>query len=278
MGNCRYCGEKVGLLRTQHKACEVNHLTVVEEITQCCWTAVTGSFDPSHARRWVEARAPEGWVSDPKPFFLKAWGDAVRKILEEGALGLAEQERLNLAKDAFGITTAELGEAWQLRCQGIVIREVIEGRIPAPGIEFHMPFTVQKFEKVIWAWSSVKQYRERTIPTFPEANHGMSARVGGGVYHGIADSLDCPAVPTDQTLLGVGSLVFTDQNLYWGSGGWKEVKIPWKKVTVVRPFSDGIGIIKEGHSAMAAMFALGEGQGWLARNLAENLPHLGNME
>jgi hypothetical protein len=275
MGKCRYCGAEAGFLRGRHRACEADHRAAVAEITQCCWTAVTGSYDPALAREWVEARAPEGWISDPRPFFLKAWGDAVRKILDEGVLGLAEQERLNLVREAFDLAPAELGEAWLLRCQGIAIREVLEGRVPAPGQDFHVPFGVQQAERIVWAWSAVKHYRERTRPTFPEARPEKSPGVAGGVYHTLRDARAEAAAPTDQTLVGVGTLVFTDQNLYWGSAGWKAVRIPWKKVAAVRPFADGIGITKEGDPAMPMVFVIGETQGWLAWNLAENLPNLG---
>jgi hypothetical protein len=274
MGICRYCGGKAGFLRSQHKECETKHKSVVAEIANACWAAATGSYDPNDAKRWVELKSPEGWISDPKPFFVKAWGDSVRKDLEDGVLSLEEQERLDHVKEAFGLTAKDLGAAWLMRCQGMVIREVLEGRIPEHGIDFQVPLVIQKTEKIIWGWSNVKQFQERNRTTYRGASQGMSFKVAKGVYYRVGATRGEPVVTTSQALVGVGALVFTDKNLYWGGGSGKAIKIPWKKIIAVQSFSDGVGITKDGVSAKPMIFAIGKGEGWLARNLAENLPHL----
>lgn len=274
MGNCRFCGTKAGFLRSQHKECEAKHRSVIQEITNACWQAANGGYDPKEAVRWVPIKAQEGWVTDTKPYFIKAWRDALQKDLDDGLLSHEEQRRLEQVMEAFGLTPKDLGSAWMQMCHGIVIREVMEGRVPEHGVTFSVPLVIQKTEKIVWAWSGVSQYQERTRTTYRGASHGISMRVAKGLYYRVGATRGEPVVTTSQALVGTGALVFTDKHLYWGGGSGKAIKIPWKKIIAVQPFSDGVGITKDGVSAKPMIFSIGKGEGWLATNLAENLPHL----
>lgn len=274
MGNCRFCGDTAGFLRSKHKECETKHRSVIHEITNACWQAATGGYDPKEAVHWVPMKAKEGWILDTKPYFVRAWGDALRKDLDDGLLSLEEQRRLEQLMEVFGLTSKDLGSAWVQMCQGIVIREVMEGRVPEHGLTFSLPLVIQKTERIVWAWSGVSHYQERARTTYRGASHGISLRVAKGLYYRVGAMRGEPVVTTSMALMGTGFLVFTDKHLYWGGGSGKAIKIPWKKIIAVQPFSDGVGITKDGVSSKPMIFSIGKGEGWLATNLAENLPHL----
>jgi len=274
MGKCRFCGAKAGFLRSQHKECESKHQSVIKEVTNACWQAATGGYDPKDAIQWVPLKAQEGWITDTKPYFIKAWGDALQKDLEDGLLSHEEQRRLEQVMETFGLTEKDLGPSWMQMRHGIIIREVMEGRVPEHGMTFSVPLVIQKTERIVWAWSNVKQFQERSRTTYRGASQGVSMRVAKGLYYRVGATRGEPVVTTSQALVGTGALVFTDKHLYWGGGSGKAIKIPWKKIIAVQPFSDGVGITKDGVSAKPMIFSIGHGEGWLATNLAENLPHL----
>jgi len=69
-------------------------------------------------------------------------------------------------------------------------------------------------------------------------------------------------------LLGTGILAITNISLYFGSTT-KTVKIPYKKLISITPYSDGIGIQKDGVSSKPQIFK--EIDGWFAYNLISNL-------
>lgn len=275
MGDCKFCGQPAGFLRSQHKECEKSHAEARKQIQSLCWAGASGGMDVSDALNQAQLTANSGWVRDIKPYLIDAFGAAVRKALDDGVLEAVEDEHLALVMNGFGLSSEEVRDHWLLRCKGLVIREVLKGRVPtSSGVSFSIPLILQKGETVIWGWSNVKQFQERTRTTYQGSSQGISFKIAKGVYYRTGAFKGQPVVTTHQALVGVGALVFTQKHLYWGGGEGKALRIPWKKILAVQGYSDGVGIQRDAANAKPMIFQIAPGEGWLAKNLAENIPHI----
>ena len=69
----------------------------------------------------------------------------------------------------------------------------------------------------------------------------------------------------------VGILGVTNKNVYF-AGQRKAFRIPFTKIVALQPYSDGIGILKDGATAKPMTFTTDDG--WFAYNLISQLSHL----
>jgi len=96
----------------------------------------------------------------------------------------------------------------------------------------------------------------------------MSFRVMKGVYYRVGSFKGSPIETTQMLSIGRGILVLTDKTIYYNCQQ-KSLKIPFKKLISIEPYSDGVGFQKDGASSKP--FFLKGMDSWFTYNLITNL-------
>ena len=80
-----------------------------------------------------------------------------------------------------------------------------------------------------------------------------------------------PVRTPEMTRLGSGILALTSKHLYFASAQ-KKFKIPFSKLISIEPYSDGIGVQKDGVTAKPQIFK--NIDGWFVHNAISNLTQM----
>jgi hypothetical protein len=283
MGNCKYCGKPVGLLKIAHKECEVEHqrnLSLVSAgegkmIDEIDLTISNGKnltqLDQTLSSMSAQYAVPPGKHRD---LLVKGWEKCVDRALEDGILDLHEEQRLMAFMQHFVLTQAELNlnGSFMKVAQAAVLRDVLEGKVPQRAKpDSSLGINFQKGEQFVWRFKGVKYYEDKTKRQTIGRTQGVSIRVMKGVYYRVGQFKGTPVETTARTLVDTGDLVITSKNIYF-SGPSKSVRVPYEKIVSFHPYKDGFGLMKDTTTAMPQTFVTGDG--WFVFNLVSNLSQL----
>ena len=276
MGLCRLCHEKAGFLRSEHKACVEKQKNADPLLRDLFFKH---KEDPRPILAEAQKIADESFITNLQSYKTDLFSSMVHEALETDGLTEAEETKLDNLLGYLGLTPEDCKEALMKKGKGVVIREILAGRLPQQSdVHFTTPVILRKDEQIIWAWSGVAFYEMREHKSFEGGSQGVSLRIAKGVYYRIGSFKGHPVVTTRQTHVGEGALIFTNKHLFWaGDGTTKSLKIAWKKLISVQGYSDGIGLQAEGARIKPMTFSLGSDDGWFAKNLAENIPRLADQ-
>lgn len=135
-------------------------------------------------------------------------------------------------------------QAYKKYIQALIIKDLQEGRdVVRLQIE-GLPILLGKNEKVLWVYTSVDGYEEKTGKRYEGASQGVSIRIAKGVYYRTGASKGVPVEYQYNKELGVGLFVITNKNIYFL--GNKQIKLGHNKIFSFEEYLDGICLIKEG--------------------------------
>ena len=272
MGNCRYCGESAGILRSAHKACEAQFNGDSELISgafeKCC---KEGAQEQALLNAIQEISANCGFPPHvARELICKGWEHCVDSALADGLATVDEESYLARVRDHFALTQVELdhNHALSRLAQAAVLRDVTNGVIVTRVKVTGHPFNFQPAETILWYFNDVKYYKIRTTRRYTGASSGLSIRIAKGVYYR-------PSVYTGRRVdtntleqLDLGGFAITNKHLYFG-GKTKIFKISYRTILAIEPFSDGIGIQRTAANAKPEYFQCGDG--WFVHNLVTDL-------
>ena len=154
-----------------------------------------------------------------------------------------------------------------------ILRDLTEGKIPEQRIKIdgQLPFLFQKSESLIWVFTNVEFYEQRTRTEYRGGSQGVSVRVAKGVYYRTSSFKGRPVQISEMKYIGTGILALTTKHIYFGSPE-KKIKIPINKLVSIEPYEDGIGLQKDGVTAKPQIFK--NIDGWFAHNAISNLSQM----
>lgn len=275
MGNCKFCGEPAGLLKSSHSECA----TFVDETGRYISEVILHLFKTGHdpqsflceingavERSKMGRQAYENAV-------LVGFGMAVDAALEDGVLTDDEEARLTTTIDGLGMEEI-INQHQQCKVrlvQAKVLRDVLSGE-PRQRVQFegHFPFILATDEIPLWAFAGVDCYEIKARRHYEGRSGGVSIRIMKGVYYRAGAFRGQPVDVQVTEKTGSGDLVVTTKNIFFA--GAKHTKIPIKKLISIHPFSDGIQLQKEGVRSNPVTYTPLDG--WFAVNLISNLQNL----
>jgi hypothetical protein len=130
-----------------------------------------------------------------------------------------------------------------------------------------LPINFQKSEQVIWVFQDVEYLQPRTRTTYEGRSSGYSFRIAKGVYYRVGQFKGNPVQSTHNVIVDKGILAITNKHLYF-AGQAKSLKIRFDKIISFQPYSDAIGINRDGVTR-ADIFKTDDG--WFAYNLISNI-------
>lgn len=276
MANCKHCGLPAGLLRRAHKDCDAKFSRGCSEILAEALSTLKdgGDFDALKGR--IAAVASQSYVgpSEQQKLLISAWEQAVDKFLDDGILDQAEETKLVQCKNYFLLNDTDLDRNGYLTktAKAGALRDLLDGKIPRRvSIEGGVALNLQKNEQIIWAFPDTEYLEDKTRRDYIGRSSGVSIRVMKGVYYRTSAFRGHPVECTERISQGKGMLVLTNKHIYF-HGAMKSFRIPYQKIVSFEPYSNGVGITKDGANAKAQTFI--NGDGWFIYNVLSNINNI----
>ncbi|NTV01905.1 MAG: hypothetical protein HGB04_03855 [Chlorobiaceae bacterium] len=283
MGNCKYCGQSAGLLRSEHRECKEKHeqeVRLIESgksrITQEVIRAIENndSYDALNDNILRVERASGLSSGDRKWLLIDGWEKAINKFLDDGVIDDREEKRLLEFCDYFELSKDDIQQCagYEMFVKGMVLRELMSGIVPDRMIiNGALPVNLQKGEKVIWFFKNTDYLEDKTKRQYVGGSSGVSVRIMQGVYYRVGAFKGSPVESMERVYVDKGYLIITNKHVYF-SGQNKSFRVPFAKIVSFTPYSDGIGLVKEAANPKMQSFVTGDG--WFCYNLVVNASRL----
>lgn len=275
MGICKHCGQPAGFLKSAHNECKEKYTVGKQQIIELVSRAVgnreivptlgsvLADLEYSHCIDNQTARA----------LVIEEWERAVERAFDDGILTEEEDNNLGEIKGALELSQEDLDRngAYTKLVKGAVLRDVLNGVIPQRmRIEGSLPFNLQRNETLVWVFSDAKYLEQKTRSQYVGGSRGTSVRICKGVYWRVG-SFRGHSVPYTETTTYPGYVGVTTKHLYFAGAG-KSFRVRYDKIVSWEPYSDGIGIMRDGANAKPQSFITGDG--WFTYNLVMNLARM----
>lgn len=274
MGNCIYCGQKAGFLKSKHKDCESNYFDSKNKIIENICTAITKDSDFDNLENKIKEIAEKNYVKPDEiiDLYTKGFDKAVDSFLDDGILTTDEEDKISKFKTHYNFEQNVIDKNGSLQkvVKAAILREILDGQIPETklNIQGNLPFLLQKNENVIWIFQNVDFYEQRTRTVYQGKTQGVSVRIAKGLYYRTGSFKGNPVKIEEMKYISKGLVALTNKQIYFSSSA-KNFKVPYNKIVTIDPYEDGVGLQKDGANTKPQVF---KGlDGWFTYNLISNL-------
>lgn len=271
MGNCLYCGQKVGFLKDIHPECQEKR-NLGKELMKNIVVEYYNKNKISQISEEVNRICKESFIGfDEKMSMLnEGLSNLVDSFFDDGVVSSEEEEKYFNIVNTIGVIADKLYQEkyHQKMMQGIILRSLVNGIIPENVvINGDIPFILEKDEKVVYYFNDVEYYEMKSIKQYSGVSSGLSIRLAKGVYLRSSSFKGRPIEHQEMISYGKGKLLVGSKHLYYS--GTKSFKIQYSKIFMLQPYSDGIGFQKENPNAKLQALKLNDG--WFICNVVQNL-------
>ena len=182
--------------------------------------------------------------------YLYVLNKAAENFMKDGILTDKEEGLIRSFASAFSLPIDNLPAKYKDTDlakigQMTVLKNFSKGIMPSTFVQ--LPVLLGKNESLLWTYNNVTFYQEKIEKEFVRNSGGFSFKVMKGVYYHTGRSKGHPVEHKYMEKVAVGDLYVTNQNLIFYSTE-KGVKLPYKKLVGITPYSDGIEVLKDGNS------------------------------
>jgi hypothetical protein len=278
VGDCKFCGEPAGFLRSEHPDCRkrdderrAEQARLLADLERDATEAALTTVPPQLAQR---VAAPELAGADTRGAIVRAWGAAITRLLDGQGVTKESEAALAGYASAFGLTEAEKKEGGALDrlLKALILHDAASDDLK-PRLTFNdpLPFLLKKGEFLLWLFRDVRFLEVHEFTRFEGRSAGISVRVMKGVYFRTGGFQGTPVKHDATVTVDTGLLGLTPQAIYF-AGPKKGLHLPYAKLVSIEPYSDGVGLQRDGASAKPMTFTPLDG--WFAYNLIKNLSAL----
>ncbi len=182
--------------------------------------------------------------------YMHVLNRAAHNFLSNGLISDSEQQQIEQYAQSLSLPLYDLpaqykGTDIEKVNQAIIIKNLQRGILPQSCVS--LPVLLGKSEAVLWVYDGVTYYQEKIEKEYRHNSGGFSFRVAKGVYYRTGSGRSKPIEHSVMNNEGIGSLIITNKNIIFYAQT-KSVKIPFKKIIGVTPYSDGIEVHKDGNA------------------------------
>ena len=274
MGNCIYCGQNAGFLKSKHKICESNYFIGKTKIVESICSTITNDSDFANLENEISIINEKNYIKPDEivALYTKGFDNAVDSFLDDGILTIEEEGKISkfITHYNFEQNVIDKNGSLQKVLNASILRDILNGKIPETRLEIqgNMPFLLQKNENIIWAFQHVDFYEQKTRTVYTGKIQGASIRIAKGVYYRVRTFKGQPVKIEEMKYISEGLVALTNKQIYFASST-KNFKVPYNKIVTIDPYEDGIGLQKDGVNTKPQVF---KGlDGWFTYNLISNL-------
>jgi len=249
MSICQYCGQKAGWFSDAHESCIQKSNQGIDALKACMATAVAQGKQYGEIRAQLDKIAADAFVPQQQALgaIKEGWSQAAEKHGMAQPLNEQEGSAIWDIGKAAGLTQDDLlktagGRAvflsWRL---WMVLNNQIE---PFKG---PISFNLQAEEIPVFGLANVLLSEEQTGSTYVGGYSGVSIRVASGLYYHFGGMRGHREQSTSLREVDYGNFLITTRAIYFG-GTEKGVnfRLPYNQVVRFQPYSDAVGICKNG--------------------------------
>lgn len=274
MGKCKYCGQDAGFFHSKHAECEQRHLSGIAQLRSILAACFQNNEDFYLHQSEINAICRDSYIANDalRNIYCECFDAAIEQYLNDGIIDQAEERTVARYMQYTGLSQDALNANKSLEkvVQSKVLQELLNGQVPAPRITIagNFPFLLNKNEHMLWLFRDVTLHMQKMRRETVGRTRGVSVRVCRGVYYRTGGFRGHPVETTYMQRVGIGSVCITDKNLYFHSPE-KSLKIPFAKIISLDPYSNGLGVQKDGANDKPIFF---EGlNSWFCYNVISNL-------
>lgn len=274
MGKCKYCGEDAGIFHYKHAECKQLHLNGIARIKNLLATCFQNKEDFYLFQNEIQGICRKSYISDEicRKTYCECFDAAIEEYLNDGIIEQPEERSVARFIQFSGLSQATLNanKSLEKMVQSKVLQELLNGQIPKPRITIdgNFPFLLNKNENLLWLFRDVTLQMQKVRRETVGRTQGISVRVCKGVYYRTGGFRGRPVETTYMQRIGRGSVCITDKNLYFHSPE-KSLKIPFTKILSLDPYSNGLGLQKDGVNEKPMFFE--NLNSWFCYNVISNL-------
>lgn len=274
MGKCKYCGRDAGLFHHKHAECEQRHLNGIAIIKGIIADCFRHKEDFYLHQGEIQSICRDSFVDDDlcRSLYCESFDTAIEQYLDDGIIDSVEERCVARFMQFTGLPQQMLNANRSLEkvVQSKVLQELLNGQVPAPRITISgsFPFLLSKNEHLLWLFRDVTLQMQKVRRETFGRTRGISVRICKGVYYRTGGFKGHPVETTYMQRIGTGSVCLTDKNLYFHCPE-KTLKIPFSKILALDPYSNGLGVQKDGTNAKPLFFE--NLNSWFCYNVISNL-------
>ncbi len=188
--------------------------------------------------------------------YLFMLNQAADNYMKNGSLSASEQQKLDDFSTQLGISLTNLPPKYQNTnlgqvAQMSILNKVQMGQMPSTNIQ--APILLGKNESILWCYDNVTMYQEKTQKEFVGGHSGFTFRIIKGINYRVGSFKGRPVEHSYMDNAGTGSLYITNKHIIFHSSV-RSVKVPYNKIIGINPYSDGMGIQRDGANAKQLVF------------------------
>jgi len=272
MGKCPYCKKSAGIFKKLHKECEKRNQQTKELIAN---ETVENFEDPNKINfNELKLLAQDSFITETEyeNIVSSSYAKILDKYLDDGVLSGEEENKLDnyIVKSELSQEVFDRNDSLSKTIRASILRNLLNGdeianRLKVDG---NLPFKFQKSENLIWLFQNVELFEQRIKTTYEGSSHGVSLRIAKGVYYRTNSFKGHPVKTTKTVPIATGIVALTEKHIYFSSS-IKNFRINYDKIITIDPYSDGIGITKDGVTAKPQLFV--NLDGWFCYNFIKNI-------
>lgn len=205
--------------------------------------------------------------------YIKVLNKAVEKFMVDGTLTDHEQNLIisytsSLGLDINNIPIQYRSDTLDRIGQAMILKDLHRGVLPQKSLA--VPVILERGEAHLWTYYNVTLFQEKVTKEYKGRNNGLNIRLIKGITYRTGSFKGRPIERSSMEKTGIGELVVTNKNLLFHCPT-TTVKIPYKKLNGLTPYSDGLEVHKEETKPKRTVF-----QGfdaWFILNVISQLNH-----
>ncbi len=274
MSICRYCGQNAGWFSEAHESCIQKSNRGIETLKTCVADAVVGGREYGEISAQLDKIVADAAVPQEQllPAIKEGWSQGAEKRSMAQPISNPEFSAISDIYLATGLTQDDVLKTAGFRAMvfSFGIWTVLHDQIdPYQG---RINFNVQTGEVPFFGIANVLLSEEQTASSYVGGYSGASIRVASGLYYHFGAVRGHREQSTSLQEVDYGDFLMTPRSIYFG-GTEKGVnfRLPYNQIVRFQPYSDAVGICKNG--AKEKIFAPQQvpGAGWFLFNVLQAL-------
>lgn len=246
MGDCEYCGQPAGLMRSIHKECAGRRDQALKDIDQSFRNMMTVERPPTPAtfRAIVEKLAADAHLdqSGLHQRVLTGLSLSLDTALADFELTAEETDRFQSVMTAFDLEADSLDKAGirDKLVKALVLRDLSEGKVSTRlSVNFALPIAMKRGEQIQWLFNNVGLREQHTSYSYEGGSRGVSIRIMKGVSYRVGAYKGHRVENTSMIHVGDGDLAVTNNAIYFICPP-KTKKTALSAIVSVDAYDDGI--------------------------------------
>jgi hypothetical protein len=274
MSVCRYCGQSAGWFKDAHDACVQKAQQGIEALKQFVSNAILEGKQYPEIKPQLDQLVSESDVPQDQvlPAIKEGWNQGARRRSKMQPISNDELSSISKFYHSAGLPQDEMRQTpgWYATVFSFLIWMVLHDQI-AP-YEGPVQFNLQHGEVPVFGIANVLLTEERATSSYVGGYSGASIRIANGLYYHFGGMRGHREQSASLQEVDYGDFLMTTQGIYFGgTEHGVNFRLPYNQVVRFQPYSDAVGICKNGGKEKIFAPQHVSDSGWFLFNILQAL-------